>query len=235
MFWDVHYLRMGLRECCCPCHDTPNLCSKAPVVAPAEGWGTYQCASAYHHCTGVHRSPLPPGSGRAGSRKPEIRVPPPASCPFSHSPARSDLHEANRESVWCRWLANYITAVPSKSWVICNMCGQISQQDIQELSHCKSISKTFSGKWHSSMARIGVTGLLNKLTESKSVSIKQQSFYEKKEFAQYCHLLLKTRIKWSECLTQAYNAYKRWERKFVWGGNSHKWRFLYNVASYHGA
>lgn len=87
-----HHLLMDLRKCCCPGHHTPTLCSSAPVVSPAEGWGSYQQASADHRCTGARRSPLPPGSGRAGHRRVGIPVPPPASCRSSHSPARFDLH-----------------------------------------------------------------------------------------------------------------------------------------------
>lgn len=87
----THYLLMDLRKYCCPgCH-TPTLYSSALAVGPAEGYGTYQQASAGHHCTEAHRSPLLPGSGTAGHRKVEIPGPPPAACHSTHSPARSDL------------------------------------------------------------------------------------------------------------------------------------------------
>lgn len=90
----THYLLMDLKKCCCPGHHTPTLCSSALEVAPAEGWCTSQWASADHRCTWARRSPLPPGSGRAGHRNVEIPAPPPASGHLSHSPARSDLRTA---------------------------------------------------------------------------------------------------------------------------------------------
>lgn len=83
---------MDLRKCCCPGYHTPTLCSSALVVAPAEGWGTYQRASADHCYTGACRSSLPQSIGRAGHRKVEIPVPPPTSFHLSRSPAHSDLN-----------------------------------------------------------------------------------------------------------------------------------------------
>lgn len=135
---------MDLRKYCCPGRHTPTLYSSALAVAPTEGLGTYQQASADHQYTGVRRSPLLPDNGTTGHRKVEIPAPPPTVCHSAHSPVHSDLIAAlagreGGEGVLSGYISHRLTTA-----LLCQVGGELCETCADKLlpKHMRFIDRT---------------------------------------------------------------------------------------------